>query len=175
VLREKLSSTLEDYLETICRLQDEKGFARVRDIADALDVASSTATAALHALDQKGMINYKPYEPVTLSSAGRERSEQILLRHRILQDFLENVLAIPGERADSIACRMEHAIDKESLMRFVCFLVFIKDHPGSGRDWLSQFGEFLTDGADGFTCKECVESYVERMRGRPEKPQEQGE
>jgi len=174
LLREKLSSTLEDYLETICRLQDQKGFARDRDIAEALDVASSTATAALHALDQKGMINYKPYEPVTLSSAGREESEQILLRHRILRDFLENVLAIPGKRADGIACKMEHAIDREALLRFVCFLVFIKDHSGGKTDWLAQFGRFLSDGADGFTCKECVEAYMDRMRAEPEKAWEAG-
>ena len=62
----ELSSTLEDYLEAICRLEQEKGFARVRDIARALGVANSTATAALQALSKKGLINYEPYEPVTL-------------------------------------------------------------------------------------------------------------
>ena len=164
---QELSSTLEDYLEAICRIEQKKSFARVRDIAHALGVANSTTTAALQSLHQKGLINYEPYEPVTLSPEGRERSEQIVLRHRIIEDFLENVLDIPPERADSIACGMEHAIDREALQRFVCFLAFIKQHSPDGANWLGQFRHFVKEGADGKTCTECVEAYMKALQGEP--------
>jgi len=160
----KLSPTLEDYLEAIWRLEHEKGFARVRDIADAMGVASSTGTAALQALHEKGLINYKPYEPVTLSAKGREKSDRIVLRHRIVEDFLVNVLDIASERAGPIACGMEHAVDRETLERFVCFLAFIKQHAPGGIDWLGQFRQFIKEGADGQTCRECVEAYMEQLQ-----------
>jgi len=164
---DKLTSTLEDYLETIWRLQQQKGFARVRDISDVLGVASSTGTAALQALHDKGLVNYKPYQPVTLSAEGIEKSERIVLRHRIIEDFLVNVLDITPERAESIACGMEHAVDREALQRFVCFLAFIKQHSPGGIDWLGQFRQFIKEGADGQTCRECVEAYMEELQQVP--------
>ncbi len=45
----KLSSTLEDYLEAIFRIEKEKRAARVRDISQYLGVAKSTVNAALKA------------------------------------------------------------------------------------------------------------------------------
>jgi len=159
-----LSSTLEDYLEAIWRLEQGKGFARVRDIADVLGIASSTGTAALQSLHGKGLINYRPYEPVTLSPEGREKSERIVLRRRIIEDFLENVLGIAPRRAGPIACGMEHAVDREALQRFVCFLAFIKQHAPEGIDWLGQFRQFVKEGADGQTCRECVETYMEELQ-----------
>lgn len=159
----KLSPTLEDYLEAIWRLQHQKGFARVRDIADAMGVASSTGTAALQALHDKGLINYRPYEPVTLSAEGLEKADRIVLRHRIIEDFLVSVLGIAPERASPIACGMEHAVDREALERFVCFLAFIKQHAPEGIDWLGQFRQFIKAGADGQTCRECVEAYMEQL------------
>jgi len=159
-----LSSTLEDYLEVISRLQQEKGFARVRDIADAMGVASSTGTAALQSLYDKGLINYRRYEPVTLSPQGREKSERIVLRRHIIEDFLENVLDIAPQQVGPIACRMEHAIDQEALQRFVCFLAFIKQHSPEGVDWLDEFRQFVREGADGQTCRECMETYMEQLQ-----------
>lgn len=161
---EKLSATLEDYLETIYFLQWRKGFARVRDIAEALQVADSTATAAHHSLDPKGLINYGPYEPVTLSAVGRERSEEIVLRHRIIEDFLGSVLDLSPGRAESIACEMEHCIDREARERFLCFLAFTKQHSPWGIDRLEQFRRFLREGADGQTCRECVAGYMEHLQ-----------
>lgn len=160
----KLSPTLEDYLEVIWGLEQQKGFARVRDIAEAMGVANSTGTAALQTLHEKGLVNYKPYEPVTLSAAGREKSDSIVLRHRIVEDFLVNVLDIAPERAEPIACGMEHVVDREALQRFICFLAFIKQHSPGGIDWLGQFRQFIKEGTDDQTCRECVEAYMEQLQ-----------
>jgi DtxR family Mn-dependent transcriptional regulator len=69
-----LSATLENYLEAIFRLEEEKGFARVRDISSGLDVAKSAVTTALQSLSEKGLVRYEPYEPVRLSAEGRRET-----------------------------------------------------------------------------------------------------
>jgi len=161
---QELSSTVEDYLEAIFRIEQKKHFARVRDIAETLGVAKSTATAALKTLHGKGLINYKPYEPATLSPRGRESAERIVLRHRILKRFLQHVLDIKPQRADSVACRMEHAIDSEALEQFVCFLAFIKQYGPEEMNWLQQFRHFVKEGADGKACRECIETYINELQ-----------
>ncbi len=157
----ELTATLEDYLETIFRLEQEKHFARVRDISASLDVAKSAVTTALQSLSAKGLVNYEPYEPATLSPEGRRRAERIALRHRVIEDFLESVLGLPEERADSIACGVEHAIDRDALDRFVCFLAFVGKRRGEGESWLEEFRRFIREGTAEETCQECVQQYLE--------------
>jgi len=164
-MTKKLSATLEDYLGVVLRFQREKRFARVSDIASALGVAKSAVTAALQSLSSKALINYQPYEPVTLTEEGEQQAEEILLRHRIILDFLQNVLAIDAKEADTIACEMEHAINAVALERFVCFLAFIGTRSGKGKTWLKEFQRFTKSGAEGRTCKECIKEYLHKARG----------
>ena len=74
-MTERLSSTLEDYLEAILHIEQKKRFARVRDISKAQAVAKSAVTAALQTLSEMALVNYQPYEPVTLTSKGMEKAK----------------------------------------------------------------------------------------------------
>ena len=163
-MTKKLSATLEDYLGVVLRFQREKRFARVSDIASTLGVAKSAVTAALQSLSSKALINYQPYEPVTLTTEGEQQAEKILVRHRIILDFLQNVLAIDPNGAESIACEMEHAINAAALEKFVCFLAFISTRSGKGNTWLKEFQRFTKSGAEGRTCKECIKEYLHKTR-----------
>lgn len=160
-MRQELSTTLEDYLETIFRLERDRRFARVRDISAALNVAKSAVTTALQSLSDKGLVNYQPYEPVTLSAAGHETAARVVLRHEVMKDFLRNVLGLEAERAGTIACGMEHAIDRDALNRFVCFLAFVGRRRGEGESWLEEFRRFIREGTAEKTCEECMQQYLE--------------
>ena len=163
-MSERLTARLEDYLEAILRIEQGKRFARVRDISQVLTVAKSAVTAALRTLSDMELVNYQPYEPVTLTPKGTEKAKAIALRHRIMGDFLQHILGLDPDGADSIACGMEHAIDKEALRRFVCFLAFIGQRAEGGRSWLDEFRRFISEGADGQTCEDCIKKYLEEMK-----------
>ena len=115
--RVKLTRSQEDYLEAIYALTLESGAARVRDIAKRLDVGSSAVTAALKALAKRDLVNYDPYELVTLTGPGRAAASRVDSRHRTLRRFLIEVLGIQDERAEANACRIEHAVDDVVLDR----------------------------------------------------------
>jgi len=163
-MAQQLSATLEDYLEAILHLEQRKRFARVRDISEALSVAKSAVTAALRSLSDMALVNYEPYEPVTLTAEGMEKAKAIALRHRIIGEFLQHVLGLDPDRAESIACGMEHVIDTEAMERFVCFLAFIGQRDEKGQSWLDEFRRFISEGADGQTCRECIAEYIERVK-----------
>ena len=159
-MKEELSSTLEDYLEAIYRIEQEKRVARPGDISEARDVARSTVTSALQSLGDKGLINYEPYGLVTLTEKGRDRAEWIATRHHVMRDFLENVLGLDAERADETACGMEHALERDAMERLVCFLLFLRKGSAHTGECLDAFKRFMEQCVDGGTCRECVEEYV---------------
>ena len=56
-MSEELTSSLEDYLETIYLIISEKEAVRPKDIAKRLNVSNASVTGALKTLADKGMIN----------------------------------------------------------------------------------------------------------------------
>jgi len=159
----KLTSTLQDYLEAIFHIEVEKRVARVRDISSALSVSNSTVTAALRSLAAKSLVNYEPYQAVTLTAQGHQRAKRVVERHRIIGHFLRTALDVEPGLADTNACRMEHAVDDEVLERFLCFLAFVSRQQGREIGWIEEFRRFCSEGSDGQTCKECVKEYLDAL------------
>lgn len=126
---EVLSSSLEDYLEAIFHIVAQKQAARGKDIAQRLGVNNSSVTGALRVLGEKGLINYAPYDIITLTAEGKRVSKDIIRRHEALHDFFVKVLSVDGELADRAACDMEHALPPEILGRLTQFLKFIERGP----------------------------------------------
>ena len=138
----ELSATLEDYLVTAARLIDEKGSARVRDMAAALAVHKSSVTAALKALADKGLVNYAPYELATLTKQGEARARRIAQRHEVLRSFLTEVLAVDAGMAETNARLMEHGLDREVLERIRLFAAFVACCPHCGEERLQAFRDY---------------------------------
>jgi len=113
----KLSPSLEDYLEAVLDLVQAGPVARVRDIARRLGVGMPSVTVALRQLSARGLVNYDPYQVITLTEAGRAAGEEIERRHRVLESFLRDVLGLDKAIARANACRMEHAVDPVVLER----------------------------------------------------------
>ncbi len=142
---EKLSSSLEDYLETILSITEEKGAARPKDIADRLKVAAASVTGALKLLAARELVNYAPYDVVTLTAAGKKIARSVAKKHAALLNFFINVLDIPREEAEEFACSMEHTIPDHVLERFVSFAEFVERCPNSGATWQAK--------THGYFCK----------------------
>ena len=124
-----LSASLEDYLEAILHLGHTKGAARVRDLAEALSVHKSTVTAALRSLGAKGLVNYRPYEIVTLTPQGRAVAASVTRKHCGIREFLTGVLMLEERTAEDNACRMEHAMDPRLIERLGLFADFVGRRP----------------------------------------------
>lgn len=107
---EKLTASLEDYLEVICNYSDLAKDIRAIDISKELDVTRASVTEALKKLAVKGLINYGRYDAISLTESGKEIAHKIVSKHQILQKFFENVLELNSEEASKNACLIEHVI-----------------------------------------------------------------
>lgn len=118
----KLSENLEDYLEAISSISSEKGSARPTDIANAMSVKKPSVTAALNALAEKGLVEYRPYKPVILTKDGQTVADSVRRKHKLLSEFFTTVLGVNASEADLAACRMEHALEDGIMKKLVKFL-----------------------------------------------------
>jgi DtxR family Mn-dependent transcriptional regulator len=136
---EKLSASLEDYLEAIYHLSVSGNIARSKDIADALDVSRASVTGALKALSEKGLVHYKPYAYTTLTEEGHKVAGRIARRHAILARFFETILGADPATAEGAACKAEHTLGPEITSRLIAFVEFVTSAQEDGQDIAKQF------------------------------------
>ncbi len=160
----ELSASLEDYLEAIFRIVQEKQAARATDIGKRLKVGRSSVTGALHALAERELINYAPYDVITLTDKGKIIAEDVVRRHEVLRDFFVRVLAVDERVADTAACSMEHAIPEVILERFVEFVEFVERCPRGGTKWIKGFGYYCDNDKNTGNCEKCVELVLDEVR-----------
>ncbi|HHL33974.1 MAG TPA: metal-dependent transcriptional regulator [Desulfobulbaceae bacterium] len=139
-----LTESQEDYLEAIYHISQKKGAARAKDIAIRLDVRPSSVTGALRNLGTMKLINYTPYDLITLTDKGHTKAKEIVRRHQALRHFLVHVLGIEEQKADTAACRMEHAVPKDIIERLIQYDRFVTTCPKGCFTWKS---------GSGFTCR----------------------
>lgn len=155
----ELSESLENYLEVILDLEQSQKVARAKDIADRLNVQRGSVTGALKNLAEKGYINYAPYSFITLTPKGMKVAKDITFRHSALKEFFLRVLQIDPETAEETACRMEHAVDKKTIDRLVCFIDYVFSCPRAGEAWIQSFVNYCDSGSlKKEECDLCIQS-----------------
>jgi DtxR family Mn-dependent transcriptional regulator len=118
---EPLSASLEDYLEAILTVERVSRVARVSEIAEQLGVSRPSVTGALKGLSARGLVSHAPYGHVTLTREGREIAKDVERRHVLIRDFLTGVLALPLDKAESTACKLEHVLEPDVLAHFAAY------------------------------------------------------
>ncbi len=144
-----VSASLEDYLEVIHHIVVSNGAARAKDIALAMDVKNASVTQALRSLAEKKLVNYAPYEVITLTNQGQLIANDVIQRHVVLEKFLSQVLGLPHEEADKNACLMEHSVSRPVLDRLIQFVEYFQTCPMGEIHWDEDGGFFCGAGGKG--------------------------
>lgn len=143
-MKEALTNRAEDYLRAIYEIIEKKGYARIRDIARALDVQPPSAVEMMKKLDRMGFVAYEKYGAVTLTSQGEEIARAVVKRHETFKKFLEIIL-VPKEIALKDSHLLEHRLHPKTVLQFTKFVEFITSAPERpkfvGR-WLDQFKKY---------------------------------
>lgn len=111
-----LTSSLEDYLEAILIIQQNRGYVRCTDVADHLKVKKPSVSRAVKELSKKKCVMKKTDGTLSLTEQGQKLAKQIYERHLFFTQQLMDV-GVPYEIAEQDACRLEHVISEESFKR----------------------------------------------------------
>lgn len=109
----KITSSMEDYLEMICRLYHEEQPIRIKQLAEHLHVKPSSASKMAGNLKKQGLVRYEKYGTISLTAAGLSLGEYLLFRHQILSRFFCYVNQSPNELEQ--VEKVEHFIDPKTV------------------------------------------------------------
>lgn len=120
---EKLSKSLEDYLEAIVMLggTTERSI-RPSDIARKMGVTKTSVGKALTTLRERKLVIQPYYGEATLTEQGYAYGASILKRHRYLTAFLEKQIGLDQKTAEEEACSMEHIMSTESFVKWTDYI-----------------------------------------------------
>lgn len=114
-----ISASLEDYLEAIYEIIQEKHGVKAIEISRRLGVGRSSVTEALKTLADKQLVNYGRYDVISLTKDGEKAAQSVIVKHNVLFDFFKNILELSAEEAQENACRVEHVISEAAYDKFL--------------------------------------------------------
>ena len=122
------SESTEDHLERIQELIEQKGYARVADLAASLHLSTSAVSNMVRRLARRGFVNYERYRGFTLTPTGRQVAQHVKARHQILTELLE-LLGLDPETVSREVEDVEHHLRPETLKIFTQLVAFWRAHP----------------------------------------------
>ena len=113
---DEMTSSMEDYLEMVCRMEEEGEPIRVSSLAASLHVRPSSASKMLDNLRKAGYIDFKKYGSIMVTDKGYEEGRYLLHRHRVLQDFFCTLNHTEDEL--ELVEKIEHFINHRTVEKY---------------------------------------------------------
>ncbi len=118
--------SMEDYLERIYLLIEDKGYARVSDIAEALEVHPSSVTKMVQKLDQTEYVIYEKYRGFVLTPKGKKVGKRLVFRHELLEEFMR-IIGVSNENIYQDVEGIEHHISWDAIDRIGDVVQFFEE------------------------------------------------
>ncbi|MCA1054563.1 transcriptional regulator MntR [Rossellomorea aquimaris] len=118
--------SMEDYIEQIYLLIENKGYARVSDIAEALSVHPSSVTKMVQKLDKDDYLVYEKYRGLVLTPKGNKVGKRLVYRHELLEQFLR-VIGVKEEHIYEDVEGIEHHLSWDSIDRIGDLVQFFEE------------------------------------------------
>jgi DtxR family Mn-dependent transcriptional regulator len=119
---QRLSESVEEYLEAIFKLSCEPHRVSVGRIASELRVSAPSVSQMVARLRKDGLLEADGSEGVRLTAHGRTLGARLVRRHRLSERLLFDFLHLPWQTVHEQACKLEHAWSEEGEERLVAEL-----------------------------------------------------
>jgi len=133
------SESTEDHLERIQDLIEQKGYARVADLAASLALSTSAVSNMVRRLARRGFVNYERYRGFTLTPAGRQVAHHIKARHETLTELFQ-MLGLDAATVAREVEDIEHHLRPRTLAVFSNLVRFWREQPAQLEVFL-RFGQ----------------------------------
>jgi Mn-dependent DtxR family transcriptional regulator len=133
-------SRLEDYLEAIYNLNDEKGYVSAADISERLDVKPPTVSNMVKGLAEKGYLERKKYRGMRLTPLGERVAKSVIKRHKVISKLI-SMLGVDEQTAYVDTEGIEHHVHPSTLRRFEQLAEYLQDNPQTLRAIREYSGE----------------------------------
>jgi len=109
----QITSSMEDYLEMICRIYKKQDVVRINELADRLHVKPSSASKMVNNLRRLELVDFEKYGYIKPTVKGLAVGEYLLYRHDILNKFL--CFINNSEDETEQVEKIEHFLDEKTI------------------------------------------------------------
>ena len=100
----------EEYLQSLFWLREAGLPMTAANVARAMQLSAPTVHDMIGRLEKDGYINRSSSRVISFTPPGATYAESVVRRHRLIERFLTDVLAIPWDEVHEEAERLEHAM-----------------------------------------------------------------
>ena len=120
----------ENYLKAIFHLQNSlKSGVSTNALAEEMQTKASSVTDMIKRLSDKNLVNYKKYQGVKLSKAGKDAAIEVIRKHRLWEVFLVEKLNFNWDEVHEVAEQLEHIKSEKLTNELDKFLDYPKRDP----------------------------------------------
>lgn len=125
-----LSLAEENYLKAIYHLSEDGGKdVLTNQLAEEMHTKAASVTDMIKKLSNKGLITYKKYYGVKVTTKGKNAALQVIRKHRLWETFLVNKLNFNWDEVHEVAEQLEHINSVSLIEKLDEFLGFPKVDP----------------------------------------------
>ncbi len=121
-------SRLEDYLEAIYNLKEQKGYVSAADISEMLAVTPPTVSNMVKNLADKGYLEHERYRGMRLTPSGERIARSVIRRHQVISRLI-SMLGVDDETAYVDTEGIEHHVHPSTLRRFERLAEYLRENP----------------------------------------------
>ncbi len=118
----QITHSAAHYLMAIKQLLEDHGYARVTDIAKALNITRGSCSISLKPLKKRGLVVEDENRFLKLSEEGKRLAELVELNDKLLEILFGEVLGVDAEQAEIDACKIEHLLSIEASTKLSAFV-----------------------------------------------------
>jgi DtxR family Mn-dependent transcriptional regulator len=104
---------MEDYLKAIYQAASNEDKVSTSNLAEQMNCSPASVTNMLQKLSELKLVEYEPYQGVTLTPSGSKVALEILRHHRLIELYLADVLGYSWDKVHEEAEQLEHVISEE--------------------------------------------------------------
>ncbi len=125
-----ITLTEENYIKAIYHL-GKQGSTTVSTnaIAQEMDTKASSVTDMVKKLSEKGYVDYKKYQGVSLTESGKAIAINVVRKHRLWEVFLVEKLNFSWDEIHEVAEQLEHIKSKKLISQLDAFLGYPTHDP----------------------------------------------
>ncbi len=127
------------YLTTLYKLHNDRGYARVSDVAKDLEVTKGSVSTQMKHLKEKGLVVEDENRFLLLTPEGEGIALDVLHNRELLIQFIQNVLKVDPVQAETDACKIEHLLSKETSQQLLAMVQLLQSDNPHSRAFLDTF------------------------------------
>jgi Mn-dependent DtxR family transcriptional regulator len=163
----EVSHSVAHYLTTIHDLHERRGYARVSDVAKELEVTKGSVSMQVKHLRDKGWVSEDDNRFLRLTELGESVAREVLENRRVLIEFLNKVLGVEAEQAETDACKIEHLLSHETGQQIMALVELLQSEDDDARQFLKKLKGFKVRCPSLGECRLCEEQCLMEVEPCP--------